>query len=73
MKIGIIISRIGGEDGVALETEKWIEVLERMGHEVFISAGRFEKEISVDKRYCKEIKSLFFGSGANEKRKKESL
>ncbi len=43
MKIGIIIARIGGIDGVALETEKWIEVLNRMGHEVYLVAGQFEK------------------------------
>jgi len=43
MKIGIIIARIGGIDGVALETEKWIEVLGRMGHEVYTVAGQFEK------------------------------
>ncbi|MFO7828880.1 MAG: glycosyltransferase family 4 protein [Bacteroidales bacterium] len=42
MKIGIIIGRIGGVDGVALETEKWIEVLQRMGHEIFIISGQFE-------------------------------
>ncbi len=42
MKIGIIIGRIGGVDGVALETEKWIEVLERMGHEIYIISGQFE-------------------------------
>ena len=42
MKIGIIIGRIGGVDGVALETEKWIEVLEKMGHEIFIISGQFE-------------------------------
>jgi len=42
MRIGIIIGRIGGVDGVALETEKWIDVLQRMGHEVFILAGNFE-------------------------------
>ena len=41
MKIGIVIGRIGGVDGVALETEKWIHVLERMGHRVFILSGRF--------------------------------
>ena len=34
MRIGIIIARIGGIDGVALETEKWIEVLRKMGNEV---------------------------------------
>ncbi|MFW5821330.1 MAG: glycosyltransferase, partial [Bacteroidota bacterium] len=42
MKIGIIIGRIGGVDGVALETEKWIEVLKRMGHEIFIISGQFQ-------------------------------
>jgi len=42
MRIGVIIGRIGGVDGVALETEKWIEVLERIGHEVFILSGEFE-------------------------------
>jgi len=43
MRIGIIIGRIGGVDGVALETEKWIEVLQRMGHEIFILSGQFEE------------------------------
>ncbi len=41
MNIGIIIGRIGDVDGVALETEKWIHVLERMGHRIFILSGRF--------------------------------
>ena len=43
MRIGIIIGRIGGVDGVALETEKWIEVFQRMGHEIFILSGQFEE------------------------------
>lgn len=43
MRIGIIIGRIGGIDGVALETEKWIEVFKRMGHQVFIISGQFEE------------------------------
>jgi mannosylglucosylglycerate synthase len=42
MRIGIIIGRIGDVDGVALETEKWISVLEGLGHEVFILSGRFK-------------------------------
>ena len=41
MNIGIIIGRLGDVDGVALETEKWIHVLQRMGHEVYVLAGRF--------------------------------
>ena len=36
MNVGIIIGRIGDVDGVALETEKWIEVLQKMGHKIFI-------------------------------------
>ncbi|OEK05341.1 glycosyltransferase family 4 protein [Roseivirga misakiensis] len=42
MRIGIIIGRIGGVDGVALETEKWISVLKKLGHKVFIMSGEFE-------------------------------
>ncbi len=42
MNIGIAIGRIGGVDGVALETEKWIEVLQRMGHRIFIISGEFQ-------------------------------
>ncbi len=45
MRIGIIIGRIGGVDGVALETEKWIEVLKRMGHQVFIISGQFQERM----------------------------
>lgn len=43
MNIGIIIGRIGGVDGVALETEKWIEVLKSMGHRVFTLSGQFQE------------------------------
>ena len=43
MNIGIIIGRIGGVDGVALETEKWIEVLHRIGHKTFIISGQYQE------------------------------
>jgi glycosyltransferase involved in cell wall biosynthesis len=43
MNIGIIIGRIGGVDGVALETEKWIEVLKSMGHRVFTLSGQYQE------------------------------
>jgi glycosyltransferase involved in cell wall biosynthesis len=45
MRIGIVIGRIGGVDGVALETEKWATVLRRLGHEVFILTGELEAEV----------------------------
>ncbi len=41
MRIGIVIGRIGDIDGVSLETEKWIHVLRRLGHDLYIIAGRF--------------------------------
>jgi len=43
MNIGIIIGRIGGVDGVALETEKWIDVLKNMGHRVNTLSGQYEE------------------------------
>lgn len=43
MKIGIIIGRIGGIDGVALEATKWIEVLKKLGHKIFIISGQYEE------------------------------
>ncbi len=42
MRIGIIIGRTGGVDGVSLEAQKWQGVLRRMGHSVFVLAGEFE-------------------------------
>ena len=60
MKIGIIIGRIGGVDGVALETEKWIQVFQRMGHEVFILSGQFEeRELDVTHETLYPVLSFF--------------
>ena len=42
VNIGMIIGRIGDVDGVALEAEKWIHVLTKMGHRIFILSGRFK-------------------------------
>jgi len=39
MNIGIISARLGGTDGVSLETDKWITVLKRMGHNIFLCTG----------------------------------
>ena len=61
MKIGIIIGRIGGVDGVALETEKWIEVLKRMGHEIFIISGQFEGR-KIDCQHETRVQEMSFFS-----------
>ena len=39
MKIALCHYRIGETDGVSLEMDKWKEILEEMGHEVFMIAG----------------------------------
>lgn len=38
-RIGFISTRFKGTDGVSLEAEKWVEVLERLGHTCFYFAG----------------------------------
>lgn len=46
MRIGIIVARMGGEDGVALEVDKWIDVLHRKGHQIYIIAGQYERSLT---------------------------
>ena len=38
-RIGLISTRFQGTDGVSLETEKWVEVLERLHYKCFFYAG----------------------------------
>ena len=40
--IGFISFRISGTDGVSLETKKWAQILERMGHNCFFMAGEVD-------------------------------
>ena len=35
VRIGFVSTRFAGKDGVSLEVEKWVSVLEGMGHECF--------------------------------------
>jgi glycosyltransferase involved in cell wall biosynthesis len=70
MRIGIIIGRIGGVDGVALETEKWIEVLKKIGHEVFIMSGEFESwEMDEEHDFLLPVLSFFRVEAEWEQRK----
>lgn len=43
LKIGVVSTRFSPTDGVSLETEKWVAVLESMGHECWFFAGECEK------------------------------
>ncbi len=42
MKIGFVSTRLAGTDGVSLETHKWTEVAQTLGHEVYYCAGELE-------------------------------
>ena len=61
MNIGIIIGRYQDIDGVSLETEKWVHVLEKMGHNVCILSGGYPNYYSENPRYC-NLPSLSFFS-----------
>jgi len=61
MRIGIIIGRIGDVDGVALETQKWIEVLKKMGHEIFVLSGHFKDDV-IEPENQKALRCLSFFS-----------
>ncbi len=39
LRIGFVSTRFDSTDGVSLETEKWSEVLKRLGHECYYFAG----------------------------------
>jgi len=43
LKIGFIGTRFAGTDGVSLEANKWVEVLEGMGHIIFYLAGECDR------------------------------
>ena len=45
-RIGVVAGKLGDVDGVSLEVDKWIEVLQGFGHEVFTIAGRYEANLS---------------------------
>lgn len=41
--VGFVSTRFAGTDGVSLETAKWAEVLERMGHQCFYFCGECDR------------------------------
>ena len=42
-RIGFISTRLAGTDGVSLETDKWAQILQSMGHECFYFAGEIDR------------------------------
>ena len=43
MRVAFVSTRIAGSDGVSLETEKWADVLERLGVECYYIAGECDR------------------------------
>ncbi len=41
-RIGFVSTRLAGTDGVSLETQKWVHIFERQGHECFYMAGELD-------------------------------
>ena len=62
MRIGFVSTRFAGTDGVSLESLKWAEVLEEMGHEIFWFSGRSDRDPSLS--MC--VPEAFFGHPENE-------
>lgn len=44
-RIGIVCGKLGDVDGVSLETEKWIRIFKKLGHEVVTIAGQYGKPL----------------------------
>ncbi|MFW6216029.1 MAG: glycosyltransferase [Alkalispirochaetaceae bacterium] len=40
-RIAFVSGKLGGVDGVSLEVNKWVRILEEAGHQVFTIAGRY--------------------------------
>jgi glycosyltransferase involved in cell wall biosynthesis len=56
-RIGFISTRFAGTDGVSLETQKWAQVLTRMGHDCVYFAG--EADTPPERTYV--VPEAFFG------------
>ena len=62
-RIGIVSGKLGGVDGVSLEVDKWIGVLQRLGHEVFTIAGSYTQPVeSVPTEHQFELPDIRFTS-----------
>lgn len=46
-RIGFVSTRFAGTDGVSLETQKWADVLERMGHTCYYFCGECDRPLAV--------------------------
>lgn len=57
LRFGFVSTRFHGNDGVSLETEKWVTVLGRMGHESFYFCGKSDRPAT----HTRVVGEAFFG------------
>jgi mannosylglucosylglycerate synthase len=48
LHIGFVSTRFSGTDGVSLETDKWTEVLKKLGHHCYYFSGESDQEAKPD-------------------------
>lgn len=62
-KICFISGKLGDVDGVSLEVDKWIEVLDSLGHEIYAISGIFSAHLKyVKQENCLEMPGIRFDS-----------
>ena len=44
-RIAFVSGKLGDVDGVSLEVNKWVDILQKQGHEVFTVAGRYASRV----------------------------
>lgn len=59
-RIALVSGKLGGVDGVSLEVNKWVKILQDQGHQVFTIAGRYASPLAEIPRerqlLCEEIR-----------------
>jgi glycosyltransferase involved in cell wall biosynthesis len=62
-RIGIVSGKLGDVDGVSLEVDKWIGVLQDLGHTVYTIAGKYTSSIAgVPEERQMSLESIRFNS-----------
>ena len=62
-RIGIVSGKLGDVDGVSLEVDKWIHVLQELGHTVYTIAGTYSSSLAgVPKERQMVLESIRFNS-----------
>jgi mannosylglucosylglycerate synthase len=71
-RIGIVSGKLGDVDGVSLEVDKWINILQDEGHEIFTISGKFTTPLdAVPKANRLLLEKIRFNSPEQKKYEKQ--